>query len=109
MSSICSGSIHLRIKKYEEDGTDDDGDQADETKLSVGKIGEPAKRVAPGARSDQRQQSLEHQHQRTRCQERFRHRVSPSAGSLLAAGTWRALGAAAGLLQILEELGARIE
>src|SRR5438034_3742218 len=29
--------------------------------------------------------------------------------SLLAAGTWRALGAAAGLLEILEELGARIE
>src|SRR2546428_1297354 len=29
--------------------------------------------------------------------------------SLLAAGTWRALGAGAGLLEILEELGARIE
>src|SRR2546427_8917767 len=76
ISSICSGSIHLRIKKYQEDATDDDGDQPDETKLSVGKIGEPAKRIAPGARSDQRQQSLEHKYQRARCQERFRHRLS---------------------------------
>src|SRR5215831_7016839 len=73
---MYSGRTHLRIHDEKHDDSDGDGDEADETKLSVRKLGQAAEGFAPGARCDQREQTLEHEHQSARGQEGFRHRSS---------------------------------
>src|SRR5213595_3590912 len=110
MSSMYSGSIQLCIEDHQEHCTDENGDQSDEAKLSVGEFGKAAKCIAPCARSDERKQTFEHQHERARGQKGFRHSISPfeSAGLLASARTRRPSGCAR-LLEILEELGARIK
>src|SRR5215468_8092811 len=109
MSSMYSGSSHLRIDDDQDDDTDGERNKANKAKLSVGELRQSPERLAPGARRQKRKQPLEDEHQSARGQERFRHRLSLSPdGSLLGARTRHAL-VAARLLQIPEELGIRVE
>src|SRR6266480_6847173 len=71
---MYSGNTQLCIDSGQEDRTDGHRGEPDETKLSVAQLGQPSERLTPGSWSDQWQQSFEHEHQRTRGQECFRHR-----------------------------------
>ena len=77
MSSMYSGNTQLRTDDHQGNDADANRYEPDKAKLPVGQVCQTAKSVAPHARRDQGQYSLEHQHQGACRQKSFRHGVFP--------------------------------
>src|ERR1700694_1719106 len=78
MSSMYSGNTQLRTDNHQGNDADANRYEPDKAKLPVGQLRQTGECFAPDARRDQGQQALEHQHQGTRRQENFRHRLPRS-------------------------------
>src|SRR5438552_12347024 len=102
MSSMYSGRTHLRIENDQNSASNEYRDETHEPQLPIRELSHAAEDIAPGSGREQRHQALEHQHQRARRQQDFRHCVALLNFRLLRAR--RALDA--GLLQELKEIRA---
>src|SRR5436309_7550301 len=95
------------LEDHERNHAKADGDQTDEAQLSVGQLGETLERLAPDTRRQKGQESLKNQQQCERDPQRFPH-VGLALRNRLLRGRLRTTPRPV-LLEVLEELGARIE